>query len=347
MIAPLGAVAATAPPTGTSASLTIALAETALLDELLSLVAAADTISGERERGTLEGLLLTPVSRLEIAVGKLLGAFSLWLAALVITVPYVWFLGRGISIVGDALAAGIVVGTLACFVAGLFKGFESAAPVALALAAIFFALALLIKPMVVAVALPIGLALLLRPVPGGDVDADLADLLTSQLAGGVPASLVLLALIVLLIWLPFRRSAIGRAVYAVGSSEVAAFMSGVPIGKAKLLAYALSGLLAAIAGLMLTFITYSGEASSAIGGTYTLNSIAAVVIGGTSLFGGSGSAVGSIFGAFVLRTIGDLLFVFDLEPFWQPLVQGVILLAAVSLGAFRLLRMRNRLDIFT
>jgi ribose transport system permease protein len=109
----------------------------------------------------------------------------------------------------------------------------------------------------------------------------------------------------------------------------------------------LSGLLAAIAGLMLTFITYSGEASSAIGGTYTLNSIAAVVIGGTSLFGGSGSAVGSIFGAFVLRTIGDLLFVFDLEPFWQPLVQGVILLAAVSLGAFRLLRMRNRLDVFT
>ena len=101
------------------------------------------------------------------------------------------------------------------------------------------------------------------------------------------------------------------------------------------------------AALLLTLVTTSGEASAAIGGTYTLNSIAAVVIGGTSLFGGSGSAVGSIFGAFVLRTIGDLLFVFDLEPFWQPLVQGIILLAAVSLGAIRLLRMRNRLDTFT
>jgi ribose transport system permease protein len=192
-----------------------------------------------------------------------------------------------------------------------------------------------------------GFALILRPVPGGDVNAALADALTGQLLGGIPASLVVILAVVLLIWIPYRRSVLGRAAYAVGSSETAAFMSGVPIGRAKLLAYALSGLLAAIAGLMLTFITYSGEASSAIGGTYTLNSIAAVVIGGTSLFGGSGSAIGSIFGAFVLRTIGDLLFVFDLEPFWQPLVQGIILLAAVSLGAFRLLRMRNRLEIFT
>jgi ribose transport system permease protein len=192
-----------------------------------------------------------------------------------------------------------------------------------------------------------GLALSLRPVPGGDVNPAVADALTGQLPFGIPASLAVIIAVVVLIWLPYRRSVLGRAAYAVGSSETAAFMSGVPINRAKLLAYALSGLLAAVAGLMLTFITYSGEASAAIGGTYTLNSIAAVVIGGTSLFGGSGSAVGSIFGAFVLRTIGDLLFVFDLEPFWQPLVQGVILLAAVSLGAFRLLRMRNRLEVFS
>jgi ribose transport system permease protein len=192
-----------------------------------------------------------------------------------------------------------------------------------------------------------GLALLLRPVPGGNVNSELAEAVTGQLPGGVPASLLFLLVVVLLIWVPFRRSVLGRAAYAVGSSETAAYMSGVPIGKAKTLAYTLSGLLASIAGLMLSFITYSGEASVAIGGTYTLNSIAAVVVGGTSLFGGSGSAIGSIFGAFVLRTIGDLLFVFDLEPFWQPLVQGAILLAAVSLGALRLLRLRNRLDVFS
>jgi ribose transport system permease protein len=70
------------------------------------------------------------------------------------------------------------------------------------------------------------------------------------------------------------------------------------------------------------------------------------VVGGTSLFGGSGGAIGSIFGAFVLRTIGDLLLVFDLDPLWQPLFLGVVLLVAVSLGSFRLLRIKNKLDIY-
>jgi ABC-2 type transport system permease protein len=78
---------------------------------LLSLLAAADAVSGERERGTLESLLLTPVPRLQLTVGKLLAALSLWVAAFAITVPYVWFLGRGVGLVGDALASGLVVGT--------------------------------------------------------------------------------------------------------------------------------------------------------------------------------------------------------------------------------------------
>ncbi len=87
---------------------------------LLALLAAADAVSGERERGTLESLLLTPVSRLGITVGKLLATLSLWFAAFVITVPYAWFLGRGVSIVGETILIGFVVGTLlAIFVASL------------------------------------------------------------------------------------------------------------------------------------------------------------------------------------------------------------------------------------
>ncbi|MGE5150915.1 MAG: ABC transporter permease [Rhodospirillaceae bacterium] len=191
-----------------------------------------------------------------------------------------------------------------------------------------------------------GIALALRPVPGGDVNTGLADALTGQLPGGVPASLVLLAAIVALVWLPFRRSVVGRAVYAVGSSEAAAYMSGVPIRRARFVAYTLSGLLGAVAGLFVTFITYTGEASAANGNTYTLYSIAAVVLGGVSLFGGSGSAIGAIFGALMFRTIGDLLFVFNVEPLWQPLFQGIVLSAAVGLGAFRVLRIRNRLDLY-
>jgi ribose transport system permease protein len=191
-----------------------------------------------------------------------------------------------------------------------------------------------------------GLALGLRPVPGGDVQGDIADALTGAQIGGVPSMLWVLLAVVLLVWVPYRRSTMGRAALAIGSAESAAYMSGVPIGRAKLVTYMLAGLLAAIGGLLLTFVTYSGEASAAIGGTYTLNSIAAVVIGGTSLAGGAGSAIGSVFGAFVLRTIGDLLFVFDLEPLWQPLFQGIILLVAVSLGALKLLQLTNRLELF-
>jgi ribose transport system permease protein len=192
-----------------------------------------------------------------------------------------------------------------------------------------------------------GIALALRPVPGGgELNETLADSLTGKLPGGIPASLVALTVIVLLIWIPFQRSVAGRAAYAVGSSEIAAYMSGVPIKRARFVAYTLAGLLASIGGLFLTFFTYSGEASAANGNTYTLFSIAAVVLGGVSLFGGTGSAIGAIFGAFMFRTIGDLMFVFDLEPLWQPLFQGLILLAAVCIGAVRLFQVRNRLDLF-
>jgi ribose transport system ATP-binding protein len=191
-----------------------------------------------------------------------------------------------------------------------------------------------------------GFALWLRPAPGGEVNTDFADAMVALLAGNVPAALILLLGIVFFIWVPYRRSILGRAAYAIGSSEQAAFMSGMPIARAKFLAYVLAGLFSSLAGLLLTCITYSGEANSLLGSSYTLNSIASVVIGGTSLFGGSGGAIGSIFGAFVLRTIGDLLLVFDLDPLWQPLFLGVVLLVSISLGSFRLLRIKNKLDIY-
>ncbi len=191
-----------------------------------------------------------------------------------------------------------------------------------------------------------GIALALRPQPGGTVDENLADILTGKVLGVIPASLVVLFVVVLLIWVPFSRSVTGRAVYAVGSSEHAAYMSGVPIKRAKFMAYTLAGLLAGVGGLFLTFFTYTGEASYAGGNNYTLFSIASVVLGGVSLFGGRGSVIGAIFGALAFRTIGDLLFVFDFDPLWQPLFQGVVLMLAVSIGAFGLFRVRNRLDWF-
>lgn len=191
-----------------------------------------------------------------------------------------------------------------------------------------------------------GIALWLRPAPGGAVHQGFADFMTSSLHDAVPVSLLVLLAVVVVIWLPYRRSALGRAAYAIGSSEQAAYMSGVPVARAKLATYVLGGLLAAIAGLLLTCVTESGEANALLAGSYTLSSIAAVVIGGTSLYGGSGGVIGTIFGAFVLRTIGDLLFVFDMDALSQPLFLGVVLLVSVSLGSLRLLRVKRRLDLY-
>jgi ribose transport system permease protein len=190
-----------------------------------------------------------------------------------------------------------------------------------------------------------GIALLLRPSPGGEVNEDLSNALTYDVFG-IPTTFLLLVGTILFVWWPFRNLVTGRNCYAVGSSERAAYMSGLAIGRARFAAYALAGLLAACGGLLLSLISLSGEASSSQGGFYTLNSIAAVAIGGTSLFGGSGGFIGSICGALVLRIISDLLFVFNAPALWQPLFQGLILLGAVCLGAIRVLRRKNQMDVF-
>ena len=212
----------------------------------------------------------------------------------------------------------------------------------------------------------LGLALFLRPTPGGNVDGDLSWAATNDLyeiaatygfAGDgdaawlqpiawLPVPLVLLVIVAVFVWLPFARSVTGRTVYAVGSGEGAAYMSGLSIDRAKIAAFTLGGFFAGIGGLYLTLQTSSGNADIPQAGAYTLNSIAAVVIGGTSLLGGIGSAIGSIFGALILRTISFNFRIFEIDPLMQPLFEGVVLLAAVSLGAFRVLRVKNTLELF-
>ena len=101
-----------------------------------------------------------------------------------------------------------------------------------------------------------------------------------------------------------------------------------------------------LAAIRAEYLAFAFIAVMLLAGSYTLNSIAAVVIGGTALYGGSGGAIGTIFGALVLRTIGDLLFVFDMDPLSQPLFLGVVLLISVSLGSFRLLKVKKRVDLY-
>lgn len=212
----------------------------------------------------------------------------------------------------------------------------------------------------------LGLALFLRPSPGGDVDGDLSWAATNDLfevaatygffddgeaawfqpIAWIPVPLLLLILAAVVVWIPFARSVTGRAVYAIGSGEGAAYMSGLNINRAKIAAFTLGGFFAGMGGLYLALQTSSGNADIPQAGAYTLNSIAAVVIGGTSLLGGVGSAIGSIFGALVLRSISFNFRIFEFDPLLQPLFEGVVLLAAVSLGALRVLRVKNSLELF-
>ncbi|MBC7812170.1 MAG: ABC transporter permease [Burkholderiales bacterium] len=189
-----------------------------------------------------------------------------------------------------------------------------------------------------------GIALYIRPTPGGFVPRPYADLLTGRTFDIIPNSLILLILVVLFVWYPFRRSRIGMWVYAIGNNEGAAYMSGVPVKRAKLAAYSLGGLFAGIAGLFLSAETLSGDATAAFGARYTLQSIAAVVLGGTSLFGGAGGVIGTVAGAFALRRIAAILLLARVNPLQQPLWEGIIILIAVALGASRIFTLKNRLD---
>lgn len=189
-----------------------------------------------------------------------------------------------------------------------------------------------------------GVALLVRPAPGGDIDEGLSDLLTGNILGLVPTSLALVLLLTLAIWKPVSRTQTGRTILAVGSAEHSAFMSGLPIERAKIGAYALGGLFAALGGLFLGFQTLGGDPS--IGLPYTLNSIAAVVLGGVALSGGVGSPLGAALGAFILKTISGLMFFSGLPPLAQPFFEGAILAIAIALGALGMLRVRSRLERF-
>ncbi|MEA2526199.1 MAG: ribose transport system permease protein [Thermomicrobiales bacterium] len=187
-----------------------------------------------------------------------------------------------------------------------------------------------------------GIALYLRPDPGGFVPLSFSDLLTGMtLNRQLPKAVVLLGAL-LIVWLVFRRTRLATRIYAVGSSEGAAYMSGINVARTKVLAYTFAGLASGAAGLFQTAQTATGNANA--GNVYTLNSIAAVVLGGASLAGGAGTYLGTIAGAYVIALIPSVLFFFEVSTFYQQLFQGSILLAAVSLGALGIFRIRNRLE---
>ncbi len=173
-----------------------------------------------------------------------------------------------------------------------------------------------------------GVALIILPAPGGQVTDAITYGLTDTL-GGMPVALwVLLA--VILLWLYLKRTALGIALYAVGTDATAAQLSGIDIRFTKLFAFAISGLFYALAGYYLSAEISSGDPR--INDTFLLLMYASVAVGGTSLNGGSGGVVASIVGAGILTVMHSMLLSLGVAGYYTSIFSGLIMLAAIGFG---------------
>jgi ribose transport system permease protein len=181
-----------------------------------------------------------------------------------------------------------------------------------------------------------GLAIKILPEPGGAIPNGYSNALANP---GGPWSIFYVVAIAGL-WLALRRTATGVRIFALGNDEYAARARGMPVRQVKTIAYALAGTLAAASGLFLAATTTGGDAAA--GDVYVLTSIAAVVLGGVSFFGGRGSALGSIAGAFTLTILTNVLFFAGIDALYQSFFQGLFLFVAVLLGSFLGYLLRRR-----
>lgn len=181
-----------------------------------------------------------------------------------------------------------------------------------------------------------GFALLVLRTPGGGSVDWLRDLvLGSFLNEWIPKAAIVLAVLVAVIWIPIQRSRMGLSLYAVGSNQLAAFRSGVSVGRTKFASYVVAGLFASLAGLMLTASTGIG---TPVPGPYTLLSVAAVVLGGVSLAGGRGGLFGPMVAVVILSLLRTDMTFLRLNTNLATVAQGIILVGVVMFGTFFYLR---------
>lgn len=144
---------------------------------------------------------------------------------------------------------------------------------------------------------------------------------------GIPVLVWISAIIVITSLVITKMTPIGRYIYAIGGNEQAARLSGININRVKVIVYTLGGILAAVGGIMVTSRLDSAQPNA--GTSYELDSIAAVVIGGTSLSGGRGSIMGTVLGAIIIGVLNNGLVLLNVSPFWQQVIKGLVILLSV------------------
>lgn len=155
---------------------------------------------------------------------------------------------------------------------------------------------------------------------------------------GVPFPVLLMMVVFFVLWLVLSKTPFGRFVYATGGNPEASSLLGVPVERTQMTLYIVSGLSGAAAGIILAAML--GAAAPNAAGQHLLTIIAAIILGGTSLFGGRGSVWGTLIAVLILGTLNNGLTLMNVSSFWQDVTRGVVLLMAVGLDQLRV-RLRN------
>jgi len=249
------------------------------------------------------GMTAVMIARgLDLSVGSVLAAASVLAASL--------------AVAGVPLYAAFLLGILFGGGVGLINGTIiaklSVSPIIVTLGMLNIArgVAYLITPSAILVGLP----------------RNWSDLGTSKLAG-LPMPIVIAIVVACLFHVIMSYSTFGKRIYAIGGNEEAARLSGINVPRALILLYVLCGTTAAIAGIVLSSRVGAGDPNIGVG--FELQVIAAVIIGGTSLSGGEGRIIGTVIGALIIAVLGNGLNLAGVEPFWQWVAQGIVLIAAI------------------
>lgn len=184
-----------------------------------------------------------------------------------------------------------------------------------------------------------GLAMAIMPLPGGYVPKFFYRWYRGDILKIIPVPIFIL-LIGIGVWLLIKRTAVYRYIYAVGGNEEGAYSSGIKVSNIKLMAYVFAGIFLSLAAICLLLSTAIGDPRA--GNSYTLNSVAAVVIGGVSLKGGKGSIGGTIVGAIILGLLINIIFFAQVSSLYQGFARGLIIVVSLSLAVIPKIREESR-----
>lgn len=175
-----------------------------------------------------------------------------------------------------------------------------------------------------------------NPITKGLSDTFLFQFLGQGYIVGIPFPVIIMFIVFIVLYVLLHKTAFGKSVYAIGGNEKAAYISGVKLNKVKIIIYSISGTMASISGLIITSRLSSAQPTA--GASYEMDAIAAVVLGGTSLSGGKGRILGTLIGALIIGVLNNGLNIIGVSAFWQQVVKGVVILIAVLIDRFKVVK---------